>query len=272
MQLTVNNYLDMLSQELAEQHYNKSACRKLLFDQLSGRRTEASIEFKHGNISAVLRLLGYPYIKGYQPRGNFQTALLAEVEAQLQQRTAFDSLTQAAVTLPALPPLTPQFTGIVQAAPKQQHQIKENQQEYIVRSPAKRDYLALEARNHSLGKAGEAFVVKFEQWRLEQQGLHGLAAKVEHVAATLGDGLGFDVRSFDKHGKELLIEVKTTSFAKDTPFFVTRNELAVSESEHQKFHLYRLFDFRVRPQLFDLPGQIKNHCRLDAVTFQASFS
>ena len=262
VQLTVQSYLDMLSQELAGQHYNKSACRKLLFEQLNGLRSQASIEFKHCNISAVLRLLGYPYIKGYQARGNFQTALIDEVESQLQQRPAFDALTHAAVTQPAVAPLTPQFDGIVQEAPKQQHQVNEHL----------RDYLALEARNHSLGKAGEQFVVLFEQWRLAGHGLHELANKVEHVAETLGDGLGFDVRSFDIHGQEIFIEVKTTSFAKETPFFVTRNELSVSEAEQQKFHLYRLFDFRIRPQFFDLPGQIKRHCKLDAVTFQASFT
>lgn len=262
----------MLSQELAGQHYNKSACRKLLFEQLDGKRSQASIEFKHCNISAVLRLLGYPNIKGYQPRDNFQSSLIQEIEIQLQHRPEFDLLTQAAVTQPAVTSLMPTFEGIVQEAPKRQPQINERQREYIVHSPVKRDYLALEARNHSLGKAGEVFVVKFEKWRLARQGLHTLAEKVEHVAETLGDGLGFDVRSFDEHGKEMYIEVKTTSFAKETPFFVTRNELSVSEKEHQKFHLYRIFDFRVKPQFFDLPGQIAHHCQLDAVTFQARFS
>ena len=261
----------MLSQELAGQHYNKSACRKLLFEQFDGRRSPASIEFKHCNISAVLRMLGYPYIKGYQPRENYQRALVDEVITQLQHRPAFDTLTEAAVTLPAVLPLTPQFSDVIQEAPALQHRVGEHQREYVVHSPAKRDYLALEARNHSLGLAGEQFVVLFEQWRLAQHGLHELADKVEHVAQTLGDGLGFDVRSFDLGGQEMFIEVKTTSFAKDTPFFVTRNELPVSEKEQQKFHLYRLYDFRVRPQIFDLPGHINRHCKLDAVTFQASF-
>jgi hypothetical protein len=63
-------------------------------------------------------------------------------------------------------------------------------------------------------------VLKLEQYRLAA-GLDSLAAKVEHVSRTRGDGLGFDVLSFDEQGKERYIEVKTTAFAKETPFFVS---------------------------------------------------
>lgn len=142
---------------------------------------------------------------------------------------------------------------------------------YTLAQAAHRDYLAQEAHNRSLGLAGEKFVLAFEQWRLEKQGLHRLASRVEHVAVTQGDGLGFDVRSFDQHGRDMLIEVKTTSFAKETPFFVTRNELQVSQQESSRFHLYRLYEFRKQPQLFDLPGAIDAHCDLDAHNYRASF-
>lgn len=46
-----------------------------------------------------------------------------------------------------------------------------------------------------------------------------------------------------------------------------RNEVARSEADAPQFHLYRLFDFRDRPQLFDLPGSIRSRCDLEAVTF-----
>ena len=271
VQHTVQSYLDMLQQELAGQRYSKTACRQLLFEQLGGRRSQASIEFKHGNISAVMVLLGYPYIKGYRPRVNFQALLVQEVERLIGKQPALEVLTLSAVTQPAIEPLNPSFAQVEQEAPQRSLQVREPAGRYSVHTPHKRDYLAQEARNQSLGLAGEKFVLAFEQWKLARHGMHDFASRVEHVAQSVGDGLGFDVRSFDFNGQEKLIEVKTTSFAKETPFFVTRNELNVSKQEKERFHLYRLYDFRSRPQLFSLRGAIDVHCQLDAATYRASF-
>ena len=135
-----------------------------------------------------------------------------------------------------------------------------------------RDYLAREAHNQLLGLAGEEFVVQFEHWRLNGLGQSTLADRVEHVAQSKGDGLGFDVLSFEADGRERFIEVKTTTFGKDTPFFVSRNELDFSRAAAQQFHLYRLFEFRRQPRMFDLAGEISHHCTLDPVTYRASFS
>ena len=136
----------------------------------------------------------------------------------------------------------------------------------------KRDYLEQEARNASLGLAGEEFVVGYERWRLTSIGKDKLADKVEHVAVTQGDGLGFDVLSFDASGGDRFIEVKTTSFGKETPFFITRSEVDLSRSKSDAFYVYRLFEFRKNPQLFSLHGAVDSHCNLDPVTFQAKFS
>jgi len=135
----------------------------------------------------------------------------------------------------------------------------------------KRDYLEREAQNRSLGLAGEAFVVEFEHWRLAGMGQHRLANRVEHVSVSKGDGLGYDVLSFESDGRERLIEVKTTTFGRDTPFFVSRGELALSQGAKDQFHLYRLFEFRKSPRLFDLSGALDQHCLLDPVTYRASF-
>lgn len=135
----------------------------------------------------------------------------------------------------------------------------------------KRDYLALEASNRSLGKAGEELIVSYAHHRLYRAGKRRLSERVEHAAITRGDGLGYDVLSFDLNGRERLIEVKTTAFGKETPFFVSRNELALSQEAHDTFHLYRRFGFRRRPQLFDLSGRLESHCKLDAVSYLAGF-
>ena len=113
--------------------------------------------------------------------------------------------------------------------------------------------------------------MQFEHWRLNALGAHKLADKVDHVSKSKGDGLGYDVLSFDADGKERFIEVKTTTFGQATPFFVSRGELALSKGAHEQFHLYRLFEFRKAPRLFDLKGSLDQHCVLNPVTYQASF-
>jgi hypothetical protein len=134
------------------------------------------------------------------------------------------------------------------------------------------DYAAREARNSSLGKAGEELVVKFEQHRLSKLGRDNLAAKIEHVSKTQGDGLGFDVLSFDADGRERFIEVKTTAFAKETPFFASSSELQFARSNAGQFVLYRLFEFKKQPKCFTLSGQIDEHCTLDPVNYRCSFN
>lgn len=266
----VADYLKMLSLELAGQAFSKTAHRRALQQKLKGR-TDGSIEFKHCNISAVMRDLGFPTVRGYQPRSNYQSLLREVVEAQVTRQTSLDSLALAAVEQPAVSPELIDFSKVVANAPKRQH-VATDAAPYRDYAPGKRDYIAREAHNTSLGVAGEEFVVRFEHWRLNQLGQPKLADRVEHVSQTQGDGLGYDVLSFDANGKERFIEVKTTAFGKETPFFVTRNELDFSKDAKDHFVLCRLFEFRQTPRLFALNGALDQHCALDPVTYRASFA
>ena len=99
-----------------------------------------------------------------------------------------------------------------------------------------------------------------------------LADRVEHVSQTNGDGLGYDVLSFDASGKERFIEVKTTSFGKETPFFISRNEVEFSRANDAHFHNYRLFEFRKSPRLFDRAGPVKCNCLLNPISSVERFS
>lgn len=105
----------------------------------------------------------------------------------------------------------------------QQHCVAEAVNPLFFRA-VKRDYLEREAYNISLGTAGEEFIGQFEHWRLNSLGQSRLADKVDHVSKSKGDGLGYDILSFETNGKERFIEVKTTRFGKDTPFFVSKGE------------------------------------------------
>lgn len=183
-----------------------------------------------------------------------------------------DHVALAAVQQPAMTPVQTDFKKVKTDAPsKHDHRTLSELRNPLAFKAAKRDYLEREAKNRSLGLAGEEFVVLFEHWRLFELGQHRLADKVQHVSMSKGDGLGYDVLSFESDGKERLIEVKTTTFGRETPFFVSRGELALSHGAKEQFHLYRLFDFRKSPKLFDLPGALDRHCLLDPVTYRASF-
>jgi hypothetical protein len=70
----VADYFSMLEKELRGESYNKTAHRRALLGQLSGR-SEASVEMKHRNITAVLMEVGHPYIRGYKAAPNYQGRL-----------------------------------------------------------------------------------------------------------------------------------------------------------------------------------------------------
>ncbi len=269
--LIVSDYLSMLTKELAGQRYSKASHRRQLLTRLAGR-SEGSIEFKHANISAAMLELGFPYLRGYQPRANFQrSVLLDEVSRQVSRLEILDAAALAAVQRPATAAEIIDFSRVRTDAPRKEISAADNEPTYR-RAPIKRDYLQREAQNRSLGLAGEEFAVHFERWRLIQLGAGQLADRVVHASRVEGDGLGYDIRSYEANGNERYIEVKTTSFGDRTPFFVSANELNFSRERADAFHLYRLFDFRAAPRLFTLDGAIDRHCQLDATTFMATFS
>ena len=267
----VASYLTMLALDLNGQRYNKTEYAEALMRKLDDR-SRGSVEFKHCNISAVLLELGYPSINGYKPRFKYQLELLDVVESQLAGNPVVDAAAQAAVERPAIEIAVSESQNVWVIAPKPA-KVRETVAEYAPNFlPVRRDYLAREARNRSLGRAGELFVLELESRRLHAEGKKSLSERVEHVAASKGDGLGYDVLSFESNGRERLIEVKTTAFGELTPFYVSRNEIARSNADADKYRLYRLFDFREKPKAFQLAGSIETHCKLDPVTYLARFN
>lgn len=230
------------------------------------------MEFKHANISAVMLELGYPYLRGYKPRGNFQRSrLLGEVERQITRLPLLDEAAMLAVQQPAVLAECEDFSKVLAQPPRLEVEAQESAKAYGRRSAIRRDHLEREARNRSLGLAGEQFALRCEQWRLSELGVGQLAERVKHASVEQGDGLGFDILSFEHDGRERFIEVKTTTFGERTPFFVSANEVRFARESGPQFHLYRLFDFKSSPRLFEMTGPIEKNCALDATTYRASF-
>ena len=65
----------------------------------------------------------------------------------------------------------------------------------------------------------------------------------ENKSKSEGDGLGYDILSYDEKGNKVFIEVKTTTSGANTPFYITCNELEKSKQVNDRFVLYRLYDF-----------------------------
>jgi hypothetical protein len=63
--------------------------------------------------------------------------------------------------------------------------------------------------------------------------------------------------SFESNGRERLIEVKTTRFGMQTPFYASSGEVEFSQDRKEDYHLYRLFSFLKQPQLFVLDGSLR---------------
>lgn len=265
----VDDYLSMLASELAGTAYNKTAHRQAL-QALLKERSDASIEFKHANISAALLDAGFRPINGYKPRFNYQALLVEVLAEQLDNRPDLFTLAAADADRPIVVPEVEDILAVLTERPQprsESHKAAEPSAP-IIRLPT--NYIEREARNRSLGNAGELFVLNFERARLIHANKETLAAKIEHTARVRGDHAGYDILSFEASGAERLIEVKTTKYGVDTPFFVTRNEVATSERHASQYQLYRLFAFREAPRLYTLPGAIDRTCSLSAATFLAA--
>jgi hypothetical protein len=91
------------------------------------------------------------------------------------------------------------------------------------------------------------------------------------VAVICGDGVGFDVLSFDEgDDSERFIEVKSTGLGKYHPFSVTSTEVRCSEDCPERFRLYRVFDFARDPRIYVIDGALSQKMRLEPIEYRAS--
>jgi len=265
--LIVADYFAMLADDVFGRPYSKAEHRRALLPLLNGR-SEGSIEFKHQNISAVLKGLGEDWIPGYKPAFNFQMSLVDAVVRWLAINPAW---------LGRLPDSRP-ATGLEESAPiwigpppTLSNQPPPQELEQMLHIARKFDVAGRDERNRALGRAGEERVLAHEWASLRSAGRDDLARKVRWVSEEDGDGAGYDIASFAPDGQARLIEVKTTNGWERTPFHITRNELAVADERRSEWRLFRLWNFSREPRAFELYPPLNAHVTLTAKTFQASF-
>lgn len=255
VQSTVDDYLSMLVAEAAGRDYSKAGHRRSLITRLNPGRTESAIEFKHQNISAAMIDLGLPYIRGYLPRGNYQTALGTEIQRRLEVDPSL--LTQI------MPHRPSSGTG------RTLQPTKPPPSRARTRAGRHVDYGKLQEESSRVGALGEELVVQYERKRLHDAGRPDLADKVLWVAKEIGDGLGYDVQSFEPSGEQLYIEVKSTALAAETPFYFSSAELDFARRHLQFYALYRVSRVDDSPQFFVLRGPAVIDLDMVPVTYQA---
>ncbi|MCU0902649.1 MAG: DUF3883 domain-containing protein [Tabrizicola sp.] len=265
--LIIADYFAMLAEDVARRPYNKAEHRRRLRAELNDR-SDGSVEFKHQNISAVLKGLGEAWITGYKPAFNFQASLEDAVARWLDRNRAWlerkpalpsgNSVADGEQLWPAPPP-----TLSNQPPPQELEQ--------MLRIARKFDVAGRDARNRALGRAGEERALRHERAILRASGREDLARAVRWVSEEDGDGAGYDIASFTPEGRPRLIEVKTTNGWERTPFHISRNELAVAEERRSEWSLFRLWNFGRAPKAFELRLPLEAHVSLTATTFQASF-
>jgi hypothetical protein len=272
--LIVADYFLMLQSELSSESYSKAAHNRAL-QPLLDRRSKGSIEFKHQNISAVLVSMGLLYIDGYKPAWNYQRTVLPEaVDAYLiRHPKLLETLAQDRVANPSAAPtigdgpIDHYFEGRPEWVTAQPGDDKP----WLSRRGRRLDFARQDAANRVLGRMGEEFAIEVEKRRLRSFEREDLAVKVEWVAEKHGDGVVFDVLSFDENDdSERYIEVKTTGLGKYFPFYVTANEVRCSEDCPERFRLYRVFDFARHPRVYVVAGALSRECHLVPGSFLAS--
>lgn len=265
----VADYFAMLAADIVGRPYSKAGHNRRL--QANTGRPRGSIEYKHQNISAVLKGLGEDWIQGYKPAFNFQASLVDAVVRWLSQHP--DWLAPVTRTAFNTSPSTFREEAMLWIGPPPTHSNAPppDELEQMIGIARKYDVAERDARNRTLGRAGEERVLAHERASLLASGRTDLAERIRWVSNVDGDGAGYDILSFDPDGSDRLIEVKTTNGWDRTPFHITRNELAVAEERRGDWRLVRLWNFSREPKAFELRPPLEAHVSLMATSFQASF-
>lgn len=265
----VADYFAMLADDEAGRPYSKAEHNRRL-QALIGR-PRGSIEYKHQNISAVLKGLGESWIPGYKPAFNFQGSLVDAVARWLAAHPAWLAGHDRQAFASALSRVRDDRPLWIGPPPTQSNQPPPAELDHMTMIAAKFDVAGRDARNRALGRAGEERVVAHERATLTSAGRPDLAKQVRWVSDEDGDGAGYDIGSFEVDGRARLIEVKTTNGWERTPFYISRNELAVADARRAEWCLVRLWNFAREPRAFEIRPPLGSHVALTPTSFEASF-
>jgi len=268
-EVVVDLYFRMLDMQVSNQSYVKTHLYAEVIPLLNNRSIK-SVEAKCQNVSAVMVQHGYPYVTGLKPLWNYQKQLEKVVLTQLiGQDTKLAEVLEKTLIVPE--DVVVNWDSVLDTeVPEHIPGVREPKSKYLAH---KVDYSQRESNNRKLGERGEEFILEYEKRRMTNAGRSDLINDVEWSSKIQGDGLGYDIRSFNpENDEELFIEVKTTNSGKYQPFFISQNEVNYSKEFSEAYSLYRVYQYKTNPRLFCMNGDVCQHVNLNAKTYKASFS
>ncbi len=171
----VANYFAMLADDEAGRLYSKAEHNRQL--QALIDRPRGSIEYKHQNISAVLKGLGESWINGYKPAFNFQSSLVDAVARWLARHPSWLSPENRIDQIPSAR-VRDNLTLWIGPPPTQSNMPPPDELVYMTAIVVKFDVAGRDERNRALGRAGEERVLKHERATLTSAGRQDLAERV----------------------------------------------------------------------------------------------
>lgn len=265
----VEEYFAMLRKEAGGIAYRKADNIRALTARLSGR-SKGSIEYKFQDVSGVLFELGFPFLKGYLPARNYQRRVLPDIvlEHMGSREEDIALIEQALQAVAAGVTARTSFAASEVPVPERQNSMPRPPRNQ--RQARRYDFARKDELNRALGRAGEAFIVERERWCLASAGRADLAEKIQWVSESQGDGVGYDIVSFEpESGEAIYIEVKTTNCGRDFPFYVSANEVRASAELGAKFRLYRVFNFSAVPRFYKVAGNLADAFDLVPRSYEA---
>jgi hypothetical protein len=259
--VTVDVYFRMLTLELAGETYTKTEFRREV--ERDVERSSGAIEYKFNNVSAVLDEIGAVWIPGYKPLRNVQDRLRTVVRERFEGDSGL-----RAFMLKAVADDDVVASGLGSEVDPPTADWPEGRGRRV--GVLDLNFAAIESSNRALGRAGEETVLDTERERLHAGGRSDLAADVRHVSVVDGDGLGYDIQSF--HGltdEPVFIEVKTTRYGKEVPFYISGNEVEASNDLGPAYRLWRLYRYgKPDTGYYRLPGPLTRHAQLKPDTYR----
>lgn len=141
--------------------------------------------------------------------------------------------------------------------------------------PKNKDFDESNKKNQKTGDLGEKLVYDYERARLEAAGIDDIERRLIRTSDNkeYGNAYPCDIISVDiETGATIYIEVKTTRYAADTPFYISEEERAFSEINASVYRLYRVFDaIRTKePKFYETFGYVGDNFTLTSDRYIAT--
>lgn len=113
----------------------------------------------------------------------------------------------------------------------------------------KNSWTITDAEKKEIGDLGEIIIMNEEKAKLIRLGL--LELKPKHVSKMVGDGLGYDIESYNTNGDKIYIEVKTTR-GSSSKFYITPNEYRTMLKLKPMYFIKRVSNIDVQSKTYEI--------------------